>query len=272
MHFIKDGHYYKITKKVNNVDKYYRIINPRKLFLFTLIPTPDDATVTLSATGYQQTGNSMFVIAGTIISWSVSKSGLETKTGTITVNGDTTLNVAIGYQSGTIIFESSTPGTYPITLGYSQNYSIILVGAGGKGAKYHGFGTGAKASAAGGGSGAYVYGSLFIQKGDYSAVVGGANGGQSSVFDNIARGGGNGSASSVSSATGGSGGTYTTTFGVSGIKGNAGGSAKNASAASANGGSSLYGGYGAGGSARGASKGTEYANDGKNGYVKIVAA
>ena len=161
-----------------------------------------------------------------------------------------------GYPAGTVIFESSTPGTYTIKLDYSQKYEIWLVGA--------------VAYAAGGGSGAYVHGTLTVSGGSYSVVVGSANGGQSSAFNNIARGGGNGSASS-SSSSGGSGGTYSVTSGISGVNGNSGESGRDTLYCEKSGGASKYGGYGKGGNARAAIKGTEYANNGTNGYVKIVA-
>lgn len=183
---------------------------------------------------------------------------------------DSTKVFSAAYPSGTVILEKSTPGTYTVTLEHSQKYEIWLVGSGGKGAKWHSTGKSKMASAAGGGSGAYVHGSLYVSGGSYTVVVGSANGGQSSVFGNIARGGGNGTASS-SGGTGGSGGTYTVTSGVSGSNGNSGGGGRADLYYEASGGSSKYGGYGAGGSARGAKQGTEYANNGGNGYVKIVA-
>lgn len=176
-----------------------------------------------------------------------------------------------GYPTGTVIFESSTPGTYTVKLDYSQKYEIWLVGAGGKGAKATSSGVLSKmAYAAGGGSGAYVHGTLTVSSGSYSVVVGSANGGQSSAFNNIARGGGNGSASS-SSSSGGSGGTYSVTSGISGVNGNSGESGRDRLYCEKSGGASKYGGYGKGGNARAAIKGTEYANNGTNGYVKIVA-
>lgn len=175
------------------------------------------------------------------------------------------------YPSGTVLFESSTPGTYTLSVEHNQTLSIILVGAGGKGAYYR-RNTGWLLSAAGGGSGAYVHGSLNVSRGNYTIVVGSANGGNSSAFNNIARGGGNGVATGTGSSdvTGGSGGTYTVTSGITGENGNVGGTDRRGLQPSASGGASKYSGYGAGGSASVAASGG-YANNGTNGYVKIVA-
>ena len=164
--------------------------------------------------------------------------------------------------------EYTTPGTYTETLP-TGTYEIKVVGAGGKGAKSTSGSFSKTARAAGGGSGAYIYGDILVDSGEYSAVVGSANGGQSSIFGNIAGGGGNGVASS-SSQTGGSGGTYTTTLGLNGIGGQPGGTAHDSgksASATASGGVSRYNGYGSGGGAKSSTTGSSYENNGTNGYV-----
>lgn len=264
MHFIKNGHYYKIL----HGGKYYRLINPRRLFLFTIIPSPADATVTLTATGYTQVGNTISVPAGTQVSWSVSKSGIPTQTGTETITEPKTIYVTIGYPRGTVLFESSTPGTYNINVLYPCTVHVDVVGGGGGGWTYGGsFGY---TSCSGGGSGAYVHGTLNINAGVYSIVVGSggngstsgpnaSNGGQSSCFGQAANGGEGGK-----NTGGGSGGGYSINVStLTGVNGNGGGTAYSKNP-STSGGASKYGGYGAGG---GANKSTAY--KGGNGYVKI---
>ena len=55
------------------------------MYTFTINPTPSDATVALTASGYTQSGNSITVPSGTSVSWSVSKDGYTTQSGTHTV-------------------------------------------------------------------------------------------------------------------------------------------------------------------------------------------
>lgn len=219
------------------------------LATFTINPTPSDATVTLSATGYSQVGKSITVEKGTSVSWNVSKSGYVTQSGSQAVNADETKNITLAedlYPDGTVVFESATPGTYNVTLAHTQNYEIWMVG-GGAGA-YMGGGI------QGGGSGAYIHGITNITSGQYSVIVGSggpywANGGNTTFISQISGGG-------IHPGSGGSGGSYTITLsGLTGTKGNNG--ERNA------GGASVYGGYGAGGFGRGASGGS--------GYFKIVA-
>ena len=70
-------------------------------YTFTINPTPSDATVTLTASGYTQNGNSITVANGTTVSWSVSASGYTEQTGTWTINGgNKTENITLTASSG----------------------------------------------------------------------------------------------------------------------------------------------------------------------------
>lgn len=268
MHFIKNGHYYKIL----HGGKYYRLINPRRLFLFTIIPYPADATVTLTAAGYTQAGNTISVRAGTQVSWAVSKAGIPTSTGTETITEPKTIYVTIGYPSGTLLFESSTPGTYTLNVLYPCAVHIDMVGGGSGGASYYSSIVGKIERASGGGSGAYITGNIDIPAGGYSVVVGSggagatnggtAGGGGATTFFNQTAGGG----TSHNYSTGGSGGSYA--INVSGLTGRNGNKGGGPVEGTAGGGASLYGGYGAGGSAY-SNNASQWANSGGNGYVKI---
>lgn len=258
MHFIKNNHYYKIL----HGGKYYRLINPRRLFLFTIIPSPADATVTLTATGYAQVGNTISVPAGTQVSWSVSKSGIPTQTGTETITEPKTIYVNIGYPHGTVLFESSTPGTYNINVLYPCTVHVDMVGGGG-GGRYKTGASGHTHYYHGGGSGAYITGSININSGGYSIGVAGGgagggsstaaqSGGDSSCFGAIAGGGQRGAGVINDGGT--------ATVGETGLIGYTGNAGNNGGA----GGASLYGGYGYGG---GASR--SGGQNGGNGYVRI---
>lgn len=145
--------------------------------------------------------------------------------------------------SGTVIFESATPGTYTVTIPKTQTYHVDLVGAGGRNGSINTYNYG--------GSGAYIYGNTLIEKGDYTLKIGAANGGVSTFLGNTAGGGGNG-ADGFNQGTG-SGGKATVVSqgltGQNGIKGSKTG---------------WINGYGAGG---GGSKSAA----GKSGYCKIYA-
>lgn len=109
--------------------KYYDIYNPFKTFTLTIVPTPSDATVTLTATGYTQVGNSITVRRGTTVSWSVSKNEYYTQTGTITVNKDTVQDVSLVYAMATLTI-APTPSDSTVTLtasGYTQVGNTIKV-------------------------------------------------------------------------------------------------------------------------------------------------
>lgn len=62
---------------------------------FTINPTPSNATVTLTASGYTQSGNSITVLSGTKVSYTVSASGYTTKSGSKTVSYTQSLGIVL---------------------------------------------------------------------------------------------------------------------------------------------------------------------------------
>ena len=74
-----------ISIKATGASSGGTVVNPD--YTFTINPTPSTATVTLTASGYTQSGNSITVPNGTTVSWSVSADGYNTRTGTWTANG-----------------------------------------------------------------------------------------------------------------------------------------------------------------------------------------
>ena len=65
------------------------------IYTFTINPTPSDATITLTVDGKTYTQSSITVISGKTVSWSVSKSGYTTQTGSNTVTEDTTESITL---------------------------------------------------------------------------------------------------------------------------------------------------------------------------------
>lgn len=86
---------------------------------FTLIPDPADATVVLTAAGYTQVGNSISVAPGTTITYTVSKEGYETQTGTqvCTINSS---------------FNCTLSGKYTITINPIPSDAIVTMSVGGQ--------------------------------------------------------------------------------------------------------------------------------------------
>lgn len=78
-------------------------------FTLTISPTPSDATVTLTAAGYTQSGNSITVIDGTTVSYSVAKTGYTTAYGAATVTATNTIPVTLTIPRP--IVEESSIGT-----------------------------------------------------------------------------------------------------------------------------------------------------------------
>lgn len=87
-------------------------------YTLTINPTPADATVTFS-TG-TVSGNSCTVVAGTSVTYTVSKSGYTTQTGTVTVNADQTVNVTLLQITGIPMYGY----TYTYNGGYSNAYLL----------------------------------------------------------------------------------------------------------------------------------------------------
>lgn len=184
--------------------------------------------------------------------------------------------------AGQVLAESSTPGTYTLTIPKTQNYYFVVVGAGG-GSAWGGSGHYTNYNAAGG-SGACAAGTIKLTKGTVlTYVVGalGANNAGSSVGDYPAQAGGSSAVSipgnAIATANGGggaiahihtsptrtpgAGGTYTMGTGVavdSSITKNGNAGVEDTP------GASVYGGWG---------KGNQTATtNGTNGYVLIRTA
>lgn len=272
----------------------------------TIAPTPSDATVVITATGFTQSGNSIVAFPGTSITYTVSKIGYFTATGTVTVYDNQTINVALEeapYLPEQTVFESATPGSYTLNLLAAGTYRIICVGGGGGAAtastsRFDLDDMQTAIAIAGGGSGGYSQSTLSLSAGTHSIQVGaggaGASGyngtnqgiqftggtGGGSTFDStvLAYPGGGGYAYAKSAdhthdrtVTAGGGGAGTTANGNAGGTASRGVNSMDTHTYTASGGTSVYGGYGAGGG--GSAKGQNEhptANNGGNGYVKVV--
>lgn len=214
-------------------------------------PTPD--TVTINGIS----GDKLLFLDNTTFNYTVvaNKTGYQTLTLTGTIDTDATITSTIEKAP---LFESSTPGTYSLTLSEPVNCFVAVVGGGsGGGAELF---SGNK----GGGSGAAVYGNTTLPAGTYTIYVGDGSpkhrdsivaAGTSSIQENnsaytiIASG-----AQSHWSITAGLRGdlVYASDTNLTILQGN--------DANDMTGGASVYEGYGKGGS---------YNEDGGSGYVLI---
>ena len=108
------------------------------MYTFTINPTPSTATVTLTASGYAQSGNSITVPSGTSVAWKVEASGYVTQNGTHTVTKTETKNVTLVQNSNNVTLIDTIEG---IVLGFGSSadnnhigdtlsYGITGVGAG----------------------------------------------------------------------------------------------------------------------------------------------
>lgn len=83
---------------------------------FTINASPSDANVTITTNGYTQSGNSITVPPGHLVSWTVSKAGYTTQSGSQIVNSDyvkyVTLSVASGGSGGSSTSSSSRLGVW----------------------------------------------------------------------------------------------------------------------------------------------------------------
>lgn len=100
-----------------------------ELYTLTVNPTPVDATVVLSATGFSQVGNQITVTRGSSVTWTVSKSGYTTRTDTLTVNASQTLNITLitTYCTLTIVPTPSDATVVLTASGATQSGNTITV-------------------------------------------------------------------------------------------------------------------------------------------------
>lgn len=88
-----------------------------KMVTLTISPTPSTATVTLTASGYTQSGNSITVPYGTTVTYSVSATHYQTKNGSQTVVSTNTVNVSLSLNTYTLtINPTPSDATVKITL------------------------------------------------------------------------------------------------------------------------------------------------------------
>lgn len=64
-------------------------------YKLTIDPTPAEANVQLTASGYAQSGNLILVSSGTSVTYTVSASGYSAKSGTVTVSSNETISVSL---------------------------------------------------------------------------------------------------------------------------------------------------------------------------------
>ena len=92
----------------NNTGSYVLTSSLVKDYTLTIVPTPSDAKVTLTAEGYTQAGNSITVPEGFTVIYSVTRPGYSQKRDSVVVNSDITLNITLDQAEVDIIDESTT--------------------------------------------------------------------------------------------------------------------------------------------------------------------
>lgn len=89
---------------------------PVILKTLTIDPTPNDATVTFTAAGYEQEGNSITVEYGTTVLYNVAKENYRTVKATAEVTSDTTLEVTLSPLEYYTVVVRANPAAATITL------------------------------------------------------------------------------------------------------------------------------------------------------------
>lgn len=181
------------------------------------------------------------------------------------------------YDPETVLFESNTSGTYTLDIFGKGVYEIYCIGGGGGGATYG-------RPAASGGSGSGFIGEIKLPKGALTLTIGGGgnastkfyagSGGNSSIGDLVIAYGGGGAFAYTSDARVGVGGSIPIvnteiigepTLHKAGNNGSGGSSLTDRYWNT----TSVYNGYGNGGSAR-SNPSSKNANPGSSGYIKII--
>lgn len=75
----------------------------------TIVPDPSDSTVTLTATGYSQSGNSIDVPIGTVVRWEVEKTAYDPREGEFLVVGNTSISVKLSEQPKRTVSINTVP-------------------------------------------------------------------------------------------------------------------------------------------------------------------
>ena len=248
--------------------------------------TPADATVTFS-TG-KVSGHQTIVKKGTVVTYTVSKNGYYSTSGTVTVNSNQTLNVSLEqkyYNDGQTIYESASGGaSTTLNVKTSGRYQVICIAGGGGASEWYEHVLGIIHRGSSGGSGSGFNCVFRLTKGNYDIQVGkgGAgklgtspqgkvsDGGNSRFGNSYAYGGGGGNLQPGPVLTAGAAGaapklSYTvisSTLNRAGNKGNTSTDRYNP----ATGGASIYGSYGKGGDCRNNAS----VVNGTAGYVKVI--
>lgn len=103
-------------------------------YRLTVDPTPTEATVQLSASGFAQSGNLILVSSGTTTGYEVSASGYFPESGTVTVTANTTLPVTLTEEATLMVDPTPPDANVEISVtGYEQEGNSILVPAGSTG-------------------------------------------------------------------------------------------------------------------------------------------
>lgn len=140
-------------------------INVQLKMRFSVKASPEGAKIIIN--GVER--SYMDVDQGTVVNWSVSKSGYQTQSGSQTVNNSVEIVVSLSSQvPGQVMFESSTPGTYNVKL-EDGLYDILMCGAGGSGFSFGFLGS---SHVWNGGSGAVFSGVIKVSENIISIKVG----------------------------------------------------------------------------------------------------
>ena len=108
-----------------------RTINVALGSILTITPTPSDATVVLTASGYTQSGNSIIVPNNTSVAYTVSKSGYQTVSNTTTVTTDNNIAVSLLELHTFSVIPNPSDATVTLTAaGYTQFGNSITVAHG----------------------------------------------------------------------------------------------------------------------------------------------
>ena len=131
-----DGYYTQTNTIIADETKTIDVVLEYKMATLTINPTPSDAVVTLTAEGYTQVGNSIFVEKGTNVQVKVEKDEFESFNDSIIVSKDTSMNIQINeimekifkiitpQENAVIEFEVvNTDGIYSYSGEETMNYS-----------------------------------------------------------------------------------------------------------------------------------------------------
>ena len=123
----KEGYATRSGSKIMTEDTEAQIILDEML-TFTIIPSPSDAIVNITSSGYVQHNNSITVPYGTLIEWSVSKEGMETKTGKKVVTDTQDYEVVLHrFVTFTIVPTPSNATVELTAAGYTQEGNSITI-------------------------------------------------------------------------------------------------------------------------------------------------